>query len=102
LASTFATQGFKLVKFTDEDRQIEATFVDLSKQVTSDRQIHCSQFIVPIANRFPGRNVKVNWTNKMTKGKVTFSAKRYDLKKIITLPNPLTELANVMVWKHSP
>jgi len=102
LASSFATQGFKMVKFTDEDRQIEATFIDLSEQVTSNRQIHCSQFLVPITTRFPGRNVKVIWTSQITKGKVTFSAKRYDLKKIITLSNPLAELANVMVWKHSP
>lgn len=101
LASSFATQGFKMVDFSNDDENIVASFVDYSGQVNSTRQIHCSQFIVPISNRFPGKNVEVIWLSKALDKRVTFFANKDGLNDMRGSDDPLALLAKIIDWKQN-
>lgn len=101
LASSFFTQGFKLLNFNDSNNEITALFIDLSKEMELSRKIHCSQFILPLANRFPNRAINVIWSSKLTKKQIKFSVNVRDINKIIVSDNPLIELANTIIWPEN-
>lgn len=102
LGAAFATQGFTLVELKEVDGLAVASFVDAAPQAGPLRHIHCSQFIVPIAHRFPGVGVEVHLCNSDDGEKTwVFSASAEEIKHILEAENPLLKLAEV-VWPKNP
>jgi hypothetical protein len=102
LGAAFATQGFTLIELKEADGHVVAQFVDAAPQAGPLRHIHCSQFIVPIAHRFPGVGVEVHLQPSGEGQKQwAFSASAEELERILKSENPLLQLAEV-VWPINP
>lgn len=101
LGAAFATQGFTLTELKEVDGLVVARFVDAAPQAGPLRHIHCSQFIVPIALRFPDIGVEVHLHPNEEQEKWVFSASAEEIERILEAENPLLKLAEV-VWQKNP
>lgn len=102
LGAAFATQGFTLVELAENDGTVVAKFLDTSPSAGPSRHFHCSQFIVPIAQRFPGLGVQVHLQSSETQDRWMFSAGATEIKDILGADNPLLKLAEVMTCQRNP
>ena len=101
LGASFATQGFELVSFSDEDGCVNAVFTDSAPQLGEYRQIHCSQFILPLASSFPDRSVTVELQSEVLNEKWVFAVDAQKLKQILELKEPFHGLADAIDWPNT-
>lgn len=101
LAAAFATQGFRLTDLEATDTEVDAVIEDAAPRNDLVRPIHCSQFVATIAERFPGRSVRIRY---FVEGRHswTFGASAADLTRVMCLEDPLRELAHVIEFKREP
>lgn len=102
LGAAFATQGFTLIELKEADGLVVAGFVDAAPQAGPLRHIHCSQFIIPIANRFPGTAIEVHLHASDENNKQwVFSASAEEIERILEAESPLLKLAE-FIWPKTP
>ncbi|MCE1241949.1 hypothetical protein [Oryzomicrobium sp.] len=102
LGAAFATQGFALLDLKENNGTLVAKFLDTSPNAGPSRHFHCSQFIVPIAQRFPDLGVQVHLQSSTTQDRWMFSAGATDLKDVLRGDNPLLKLSEVMKFQKNP
>ncbi|MCU1224744.1 MAG: hypothetical protein JWQ42_2837 [Edaphobacter sp.] len=101
LSASFATQGFALTELNEEEGQITASFQDATPETAPNRHIHFSQFIIPLAFRFPGRSVEIRLRTRDNRDHWVFSVTGEELGQIIAMEDPLSGLADAINWTKS-
>lgn len=102
LGAAFATQGFTLTELKEQDGLVVARFADAAPHAGPSRHIHCSQFIVPIAHRFPGIGVEVHLHPNEDQEHWVFFVSAEGIERVLEADNPLLKLAEVMTWRKTP
>lgn len=99
LAASFATQGFTLIGLEETPDLISARILDANPSHGHIRQIHCSQFVLPIGARFPGKGIEVTYESNVAPEKYRFSltAKAYEFLR--NLESPFESLADSLTWE---
>jgi hypothetical protein len=93
LGASFATQGFQLLDLEVGEGGVRALVLDTVPKLNEMRPFHCSQFLVPIAIRFPGKDVAVVYARDGTSEALVFSASSEVLTRASDAPDPLAVLA---------
>lgn len=99
MGAAFATQGFTLAKLEETERTVFALLIDATPQEGLRRQIHCSQFVLPIGSRFPGKNIQVMYESSSIAPKYSFSLSASAHEFLSKQESPFTSLANLLEWK---
>ncbi|MES3007305.1 MAG: hypothetical protein V4751_05995 [Pseudomonadota bacterium] len=100
LAASFATQGFTLIGLEEAADLVSAKILDVNPMDGHIRQIHCSQFVLPICARFPGKKIEITYESggKMEKYRFSLTAEAY--KFLGELESPFEKLADLLEWEE--
>jgi hypothetical protein len=101
LASSFATQGFRVTGITYAEDPVTVQLVDDAPQVGRQRYIHCSQFLLPIASHFPDRAVEVQLRSPDDRPQWSFRLERDQLERILSEEDPHAALARTLDWQKA-
>jgi hypothetical protein len=99
LAAAFATQGFTLAGFEDSNNVISAKILDVNPTPGNMRQIHCSQFVLPIGERFPQKGIEVTYESAGSTTKIKFSITAEANRILGELQSPFERLADLLKWE---
>ena len=102
LGAAFATQGFKLTELDIKENNVVAHIRDVAPTSGPYRAEHCSQFVLPVGNRFPGRDVIVLFESQGHEERWQFSIDAATLGSIARKNNSLSLLAEAVRWERNP
>lgn len=101
LSASFATQGFRVVGIDYAEDPVTVRVVDDAPHIGSQRFIHCSQLLLPIASHFPGRAVEVQLRTPDDKPQWAFRLEGEQLDRILSDQDPFDALGHALDWKEA-
>ncbi|MBT9514034.1 MAG: hypothetical protein IV104_16970 [Acidovorax sp.] len=99
LAAAFATQGFTLIGLEESNDLVSASILDANPTQGNIRQIHCSQFVLPIGARFPQKGIEVTYESEGSTEKFKFSITPEANRVLGELQAPFERLADLLKWE---
>jgi hypothetical protein len=99
LAAAFATQGFTLAGLEEAADVVSARILDVNPSPGNIRQIHCSQFVLPIGARFPQKGIEVTYEAEGSDEKFKFSLTAEANKVLGEIASPFEKLADLLKWE---
>jgi hypothetical protein len=100
ISAAISTQGFKLVRLVDDDKNVAAEIADLTESEGFERVIHCAQFLAVVSGYFPGRDVEITYRTEAGNELWLLSITAADIQEVRKLNEPTGGFAEKVAFRQ--